>query len=122
MKKIKSDDDGETSFNVSIIPPFGDAKQLTIQNLKAKGLEINTNGSQMIAPSGTEEICTVQEIADDHYSIRFTLKENGIHWIHVRFNGRDRPESSCRVFVGQTTADPGRVSASGIDLHQGETG
>lgn len=48
--------------------------------------------------------------------------ENGIHWVHVKFNGHDIPESPFRVLVGQQTADPGRVFASGDGLNFGETG
>ena len=64
----------------------------------------------------------MQEIGDDTYAINFIPKENGVHWIHVRFNGRDIPDSPFRVAVGQTNADPGRVFASGSGLIQGETG
>lgn len=40
----------------------------------------------------------------------------------MRFNGHDIPESPFRVLVGQQTADPGRVFASGDGLNFGETG
>ena len=126
----------ESPFNVSIVPPFGDAKKLTIHSLKTKELEVNrqytftvnVNGARgrvdarVTAPSGTEETCVVQEMSDDHYAIRFIPKENGIHWIHIRFNGRDIPDSPFRVVVGQANADPGRVFASGTGLYQGDTG
>lgn len=58
----------------------------------------------------------------EHYAIRFIPRENGIHWVHVRFNGRDIPDSPFRVVVGHANADPGRVFASGSGLYQGETG
>lgn len=126
----------DSPFNVSIVPPFGDAKKLTIHSLKSKGLEVNkpctftvnVNGARgrldarVIAPSGAEDVCSIQEMAEDHYAIRFVPKENGIHWIHLRFNGRDIPESPFRIFVGQSNADPGRVFASGNGLYRGETG
>ena len=126
----------ESPFNVSIVPPFGDSKKLTIHSLKTKGLEVNkpltftvnVNGARgrldarAIAPSGAEETCTVQEMAEDNYAIRFVPKENGIHWIHVRFNGRDIPESPFRIVVGQSNADPGRVAASGSGLLKGDIG
>ncbi|CAF1103836.1 unnamed protein product, partial [Adineta ricciae] len=126
----------DSPFNVSIVPPFGDARKLTIHSLKTKGLEINrqytfsvnVNGARgrvearVTAPSGAEESCVVQEIEHDHYAIQFIPKENGIHWIHVRFNGRDIPDSPFRVVVGQANADPGRVFASGSGLYKGETG
>jgi filamin len=64
----------------------------------------------------------VQEMDDDHYAVRFIPHENGVHWVHVRFNGVDIPESPIRVCVGTVNADPGRVFASGEGLHTGETG
>ena len=126
----------DSPFNVSVVPPFGDAKKLTIHSLKTKGLEINrqytftvnVNGvhgrveARVTAPSGIEEPCTVQDMGGDHYAIQFIPKENGVHWIHVRFNGRDIPDSPFRIVVGQANADPGRVFASGSGLYQGETG
>ncbi|CAM2708294.1 unnamed protein product [Rotaria socialis] len=126
----------DSPFNVAIVPPFGDAKKLTIHSLKTKGLDVNrqytfsvnVNGARghvdarITAPSGMEEPCVVQEMSDDHYAIRFIPKENGVHWIHVRFNGRDIPDSPFRIIVGQANADPGRVFASGSGLRQGETG
>jgi hypothetical protein len=58
----------------------------------------------------------------EHYAIRFIPRENGVHWVHVRFNGRDIPDSPFRVVVGHANADPGRVFASGPGLYTGETG
>jgi len=58
----------------------------------------------------------------EHYAIRFIPRENGVHWVHVRFNGRDIPDSPFRVVVGHANADPGRVFASGHGLYQGESG
>lgn len=58
----------------------------------------------------------------EHYAIRFIPRENGVHWVHVRFNGRDIPDSPFRVVVGHANADPGRVFASGAGLYQGDTG
>ncbi|CAF4374495.1 unnamed protein product, partial [Rotaria sordida] len=71
---------------------------------------------------GSEDTCIVQEMGDEHYAIRFIPRENGVHWVHVRFNGRDIPDSPFRVVVGHANADPGRVFASGSGLYQGETG
>ena len=59
---------------------------------------------------------------DDHYAVRFIPHDNGIHWVHVRFNGHEIPESPFRVSVGQVNADPGRVFVSGEGLNNGETG
>jgi filamin len=109
---------------------------LTVHSLRTKGLEIhkpctfsvNVNGAKgkldakVIFPSGLQENCILQEIDDERYALRFIPSENGIHWVHVRFNGHDIPESPFSVLVGQQTADPGRVFASGDGLRLGETG
>jgi filamin len=126
----------ESPFLVSVSPPLGDAKKLTIHSLRTKGLEINKpctfsvkfNGARgrieakVETPSGQQENCLVQEVDDDHYAVRFVPHENGVHWVHVRFNGTDIPESPIRVCIGTVNADPGRVFASGEGLHSGETG
>ena len=107
---------------------------------------VNVNGARgrldarVTAPSGAEDTCIVQEMGDgkpivlkktddqywicylEHYAIRFIPRENGVHWVHVRFNGRDIPDSPFRVVVGHANADPGRVFASGSGLYQGESG
>ncbi|CAF3564394.1 unnamed protein product [Adineta steineri] len=126
----------DSPFNVVIGSPFGDAKKLTIHSLQTKGHEVNrpcmftvnVNGARgrldarVTAPSGAEDTCIVQEMGDEHYAIRFVPRENGVHWVHVRFNGRDIPDSPFRVVVGHANADPGRVFASGSGLYTGETG
>ena len=126
----------ESPFNAYVSPPIGDAKKLTVHSLRTKGLEINkpctfsinVNGARgkldakVTHPSGNVENCLVQEIDDDRYAIRFIPLENGVHWVNVRFNGHDIPESPFRLVVGQVTADPGRVFASGTGLNHGETG
>jgi filamin len=127
----------ESPFAVSISPPLGDAKKLTIHSLRSKGLEVNKpctfsvkfNGARgrleakVETPSGNHEGCLVQEMDDEHYAVRFVPHENGVHWVHVRFNGTDIPESPIRVCIGPANAaDPGRVFASGEGLHSGETG
>ncbi|CAF0875720.1 unnamed protein product [Rotaria sordida] len=126
----------DSPFNVLIGSPFGDVKRLTVQSLQGKGhavnqpcmFTVNVNGARgrldarVTAPSGAEDTCIVQEMGDEHYAIRFIPRENGVHWVHVRFNGRDIPDSPFRVVVGHANADPGRVFASGSGLYQGETG
>jgi filamin len=121
---------------VYISPPIGDAKKLTVHSLRTKGLEVNkpitfsvnVNGAKgkldakVVYPSGIQENCLVQDMGEDHYAVRFIPFENGIHWIHVRFNGNEIPESPFRICVGQLSADPGRVFASGEGLYKGETG
>jgi len=126
----------ESPFNVYVSPAIGDARKLTIHSLKSKGLEVNkactfsvnVNGAEgklsatVISPSGHQDNCLLQEIGSDQYAIRFIPNENGMHLIHVRFNGHDIPESPFRVVVGQLSADPGRVFVSGEGISHGKTG
>ena len=91
---------------------------------------VNFNGTRgkidakVTNPSGTQESCLVQEMDDDQYGIRFIPHENGIHWVHVRFDGHEIPDSPFRICVGSANsmADPGRVFASGEGLSSGQTG
>lgn len=126
----------ESPFTVFISPHIGDARKLTIHSLQHKGhqvnkactFSVNVNGAkgnldaQVISPSGALDNCILQEIDVDRYAIRFTPNENGMHLIHVRFNGHDIPESPFRVVVGQLSADPGRVFVSGSGVSHGQTG
>jgi filamin len=128
----------ESPFTAYISPPIGDAKKLTVQSFRNKGFEVNKacvfsvnfNGARgkidakVTNPSGTQESCLVQEMDDDQYGIRFIPHENGIHWVHVRFDGHEIPDSPFRICVGSANsmADPGRVFASGEGLSSGQTG
>lgn len=126
----------DSPFTTYISPPIGDAKKITVHSLRTKQVDINKpqtfsvnlNGAigkidaKLVSPSGAEEQIIVQDMGDGHYGMRYTPRENGIHWLHIRFNGIDIPESPFRIVVGQVNADPGRVFASGNGLHSGETG
>lgn len=58
----------------------------------------------------------------EEYSIRFMPHENGIHKIHVKFNGVHIPSSPFSIRVGKDTADPAAVHASGTGLQNIKTG
>lgn len=49
-------------------------------------------------------------------------RENGIHNIHVKFNGVHIPASPLRIKVGKDDADPAAVHAHGNGLAQVKTG
>lgn len=74
------------------------------------------------SPTGSEELCTLHEGPNNSYSIRFTPSQSGIHWVHVRYNGREIPDSPFRVPVSETICDPSKVFASGVGLYHGEVG
>lgn len=77
---------------------------------------------QVISPSGTEDDCFIQPIDGDDYSIRFMPRENGIHNIHIKFNGVHIPGSPLRIQVGKGEADPAAVHASGNGLTEIKSG
>lgn len=49
-------------------------------------------------------------------------RENGIHKIHVKFNGVHIPGSPYHIKVGKDSADPAAVHAQGNGLHDVKTG
>lgn len=49
-------------------------------------------------------------------------RENGIHKIHVKFNGVHIPGSPFNIKVGKDVADPAAVHAQGNGLHDVKTG
>ena len=54
--------------------------------------------------------------------MRFVPRENGIHYIHVKFNGVHIPGSPFVLKVGKDDADPAAVHASGPGLVASKTG
>merc|ERR1719447_1096974 len=71
---------------------------------------------KVVAPSGLEDDCFIDPMDDDTYSVRFVPKENGIHYIHVKFNGIHIPGSPFRLRIGADEGDPAAVSAAGKGL------
>lgn len=76
----------------------------------------------MVSPSGTEDDCFIQSIDQDMYSVRFMPRDNGVHNIHVKFNGVHIPGSPYRLKVGKGDADPAAVHATGNGLGDVKTG
>lgn len=58
----------------------------------------------------------------EEYSVRFMPRENGVHKIHVKFNGVHIPGSPFQIKVGKDTADPAAVHAAGSGLKDIKTG
>jgi filamin len=69
-----------------------------------------------------EDDCFIQSIDAEAYSVRFMPRENGIHNIHIKFNGVHIPGSPLRVKVGKEDADPAAVHAHGNGLGEVKTG
>lgn len=60
----------------------------------------------------------------DRYALGFLPRENGVHSIDLRFNGRHVPGSPFNIRVGEQSqaGDPGLVTAFGPGLEGGRTG
>ncbi|CAD1478115.1 unnamed protein product, partial [Heterotrigona itama] len=76
----------------------------------------------IVSPSGIEDDCFIQGIDTDTYSVRFMPRENGIHNIHVKFNGVHIQGSPFRIKVGKVDADPAALHAYGNGLKEIKTG
>ena len=76
----------------------------------------------MVSPAGVEDDCFISAIDSDIYSVRFVPRENGIHYIHVKFNGVHIPGSPFPLKVGKDDADPAAVHAAGPGLVSSKTG
>jgi len=73
-------------------------------------------------PAGTEDDVFVTDIDDDRYAVRFMPRENGIYYVHIKFNDTHIPGSPLPMLVGKLGADPALVLARGDGLEKGESG
>lgn len=126
----------DSPHKVYVSPAMGDAHLLEVAQFPQGAIQADTpaqflvrkNGARgqldakVIAPSNTEDDCFIQAIDADEYSVRFYPRENGIHSIHVKFNGVHIPGSPFRIKVGKDVADPAAVHASGNGLKDVKTG
>lgn len=126
----------DSPYKVYISPAMGEAHKLevaqfpdgAVQADKPAQFIVRKNGAKgdldakVVAPSNTEDDCFIQLIDQDQYSVRFYPRENGIHSIHVKFNGVHIPGSPYRIKVGKDDADPAAVHAHGNGLGDVRTG
>ncbi|XP_054092062.1 filamin-A isoform X4 [Zeugodacus cucurbitae] len=126
----------DSPFKVYISPDAGDAHKLEVQQFPQGNIQadapyqfmVRKNGAKgtldakIVAPSGTDDDCFIQSIDSEMYSVRFYPRENGIHAIHVKFNGVHIPGSPFRIKVGKDVADPAAVHATGAGLDEVKTG
>ncbi|XP_017847553.1 filamin-A isoform X2 [Drosophila busckii] len=126
----------DSPFKVYISPDAGDAHKLEVQQFPQGNIQadapyqfmVRKNGAKgeldakIVAPSGTDDDCFIQVIDGEMYSVRFYPRENGIHAIHVKFNGVHIPDSPFRIKVGKDVADPAAVHATGAGLDDIKTG
>ncbi|KAJ6639385.1 Filamin-A, partial [Pseudolycoriella hygida] len=126
----------DSPHKVYISPAMGDAHKLEVAQFPQGAVQADTpsqflvrkNGAKgeldakIVAPSNTEDDCFIQAIDQDEYSVRFYPRENGIHIIHVKFNGVHITGSPFRIKVGKDVADPACVQAMGSGLKEAKTG
>ncbi|KAM8820778.1 filamin-C isoform 2-T2 [Eudromia elegans] len=128
----------DSPFVVPVASLSDDARRLTVTSLQESGLRANQpasfavqlNGARGVidakvhTPGGAVEECCVSELDSDKVAIGFLPRENGLHSVDVRFNGRHVPGSPFPVRVGEQgqPADPGLVTAYGPGLEGGVTG
>ncbi|XP_076861287.1 filamin-C isoform X11 [Brachyhypopomus gauderio] len=128
----------DSPFIVPIATLSSDARRLTVTSLQEMALRVNQeasfavqlNGARGVidakvhTPSGAVEECYITELDNDKHAIHFTPRENGVHSIHVCFDGGHIPGSPFKIRVGEPgqAGDPGMVSAFGPGLEGGTTG
>ncbi|ESO84790.1 hypothetical protein LOTGIDRAFT_221912 [Lottia gigantea] len=135
---IKFDDHHipNSPFIVNVAPDSGEAKSVSVQSLKDRGLQVdkpNTfavhlNGASgtlhgtIRSPTGGHEDCFIQEMDRGVYAVRFIPKENGVHYIDILLNDAHIPDSPFAIMVGHVGADPALVTATGQGLETGKCG
>uniref|UniRef100_A0A8B9EC42 Filamin C n=1 Tax=Anser cygnoides TaxID=8845 RepID=A0A8B9EC42_ANSCY len=127
----------DSPFVVPVASHSDDARRLTVTSLQETvtvnqpaSFAVQLNGARGVidakvhTPAGVVEECYVSELDGDKYSIGFLPRENGVHSIDLRFNGRHVPGSPFNIRVGEQSqaGDPGLVTAYGPGLEGGITG
>ncbi|NWH74854.1 FLNA protein, partial [Piaya cayana] len=127
----------DSPFIVPVASHSDDARRLTVTSLQETvtvnqpaSFAVQLNGARGVidakvhTPAGAVEECYVSELDSDKYSIGFLPRENGVHSIDLRFNGRHVPGSPFNIRVGEQSqaGDPGLVTAYGPGLEGGLTG
>ncbi|XP_029678435.1 filamin-A isoform X1 [Formica exsecta] len=126
----------DSPHRVYISPAMGDAHKLEVAQFPDSGVQpdkpytflVRKNGAKgeldgkIVSPSGIQDDCFIQSIDADTYSVRFMPTENGIHQIHLKFNGVHITGSPYRIKVGKVDADPAALHAYGNGLTEIKTG
>uniref|UniRef100_A0ABD2W3Y9 Calponin-homology (CH) domain-containing protein n=1 Tax=Trichogramma kaykai TaxID=54128 RepID=A0ABD2W3Y9_9HYME len=126
----------DSPFKLYVAPAVGDAHKLEVAQFPDGGVQpdkpytflVRKNGAKgeldgkIVSPSGIEDDCFIQSIDSEEYSVRFMARENGIHNIHLKFNGVHINGSPYRVKVGTVDADPAAIHVHGNGLSTVKTG
>ncbi|CAN0019969.1 unnamed protein product [Bubo scandiacus] len=115
-------------FNEEHIPDSPFVETVTVNQPASFAVQLNgargVIDAKVHTPAGVVEECYVSELDSDKYAIGFLPRENGVHSIDLRFNGRHVPGSPFNIRVGEQSqaGDPGLVTAYGPGLEGGLTG
>lgn len=127
----------DSPYKVYACAQLGDARKIELgaipaeHNLKVNSpvtFTLNMNGAKgnmdgkVVAPSGTEDDAFMSKIDDDQWALRFIPRENGVHRIHIKFNGVHIPESPFSMRIGHDNADPAAVQVHGNGIKEARTG
>ncbi|XP_020279518.1 filamin-A isoform X4 [Pseudomyrmex gracilis] len=126
----------DSPHKVYISPAMGDAHKLEVAQFPENEVQpdkpstflVRKNGAKgdlfakIVSPSGVQDDCFIQSIDADTYSVRFMPTENGVHQIHIKFNGVHITGSPYRIKVGKVDADPAALHAYGNGLKEIKTG
>lgn len=106
--------------NVADLPVQPDAPQTMLLNMNGADGDVEC---RIVAPSGREDDCFITPLGSGEHSVRFVPKEEGVHHLHVRFNGVHIPGSPYKIVVGSiSNNDPSTVVVFGEGVSQGVTG
>ncbi|XP_066922248.1 filamin-A-like isoform X11 [Clytia hemisphaerica] len=81
-----------------------------------------TIAASVNSPSGESIECSVAELDEGNYAVRFVPRELGDHLVSVFLDGHHIPGSPFTVKVGGLEGDPGKVVAYGPGLKGGVAG
>ncbi|KAK2704441.1 hypothetical protein QYM36_016740, partial [Artemia franciscana] len=127
----------DSPYRVYITPATGDAHKVEIGQFPDQGVKsgkpqafiVRKCGARgefdakVVSPTGTEDDCFISPIVEDEtYSVRFLPHENGIHYIHVKFNGIHIPGSPFKLKVGEEDCDPAAIKVKGDGISKAVSG
>eukprot|EP00095_Tigriopus_kingsejongensis_P006988 maker-scaffold430_size173499-snap-gene-0.40 protein:Tk06988 transcript:maker-scaffold430_size173499-snap-gene-0.40-mRNA-1 annotation:"filamin-a isoform x3" len=106
--------------NIADHPVKPDTPQTMLLNMNGADGDVEC---RIVAPSGREDDCFITPLGSGEHTVRFVPKEEGVHYLHARFNGVHIPGSPFKIIVGNlNNNDPSTVSVAGRGIESGITG
>jgi len=111
---------GGVATSETIVKP--DAPQTMLLNMN--GIAGGDMECKIVAPSGREDDCFITPLGEGEHSVRFVPKEEGVHYLHARYNGVHIPGSPYKIVVGGGVNgnDASSVEVYGRGVRDGHTG